>query len=95
MSRSSSSRPAIAATAAVVAGVERGSERGAGDIAEAAGAGLQIGFQLLLDGGVSELVDVGGRRPGARSRPNRPASAQHRADPQGKQQILGFEASRH
>ena len=46
-----------------VARTERGRERDAGDLGETARARFQVGFQLLRDGGVGELVDVRGIDP--------------------------------
>ena len=79
----------------LVARRQRGRERGAGDFAQAAGAGLEVGFQLLRDGGIGELVDVGGVDPVLVVGQAAQQQRQHAADRQGQQQILGFKASRH
>ena len=90
MSRSSSSLAAIDATADLLPELKCGSERGAGDFGEAAGACFEVGFQLLRDGGVGELIDVGGIDAvlvvGQAAQDQR----QHRADRQCEQQVLGF-----
>ena len=51
---------------------------------------FEVGFQLLRDGGVGELIDVGGIDPVLVVGQSAQYQRQHRADRQGKQQVLGF-----
>ena len=55
----------------------------------------QIAFQLLLDRRVGEMGDVGGIDPMLVVGKTPKQQRKPRPDPEGEQQVLGFEALRH
>ena len=72
-----------------------GAEQRDRNLAQRSGAGLEIRFELLLNGGVGELVDVGGVDPMLVIGDAGQQQREHRPDRQGGQGILGFEAASH
>ena len=95
MSFSSSRRPAIEATAALLCAANAEASSAPVTFTNALAARLQIALELLLDCRVSETGDVGA--VDAVLVVGEPAEQQREpgAQTQGKQQILGFETPCH
>jgi len=78
-----------------LARADRGGQQRVGRVTDVVRTCLQIAFQFLLDGCIGEFIDVSRFDPVFVIGKSPEQQGKSDADPQGGEQILGFEALRH